>query len=273
MAHGMGVGQGKEPLAYAKIATKGDAIPPFYITDHYVKEVDDSGTPKRIEVILGRSPQPGGPSMMFDADFHIGNRMKISKKHAMIYWNAETQHFEVKSICKNAVKVNGQSYVGSSDGHAGQACQLTSQACIQIADGTALYFLLPKVRTTDKPKLTYEQLIMSVLEPDKELLYAEVVNQIQQKYAYYSDDSIGENHPWKGSLRTTLSIKTKAFRKLVKIDPATNRKATYWTIATAANEAEDAAGGDNMQDESHELGGEGEQELHTVSVGLQDGED
>lgn len=30
-----------------------------------------------------------------------------SKKHAMIYWNEEKQSFCIKSICKNAVRVNG----------------------------------------------------------------------------------------------------------------------------------------------------------------------
>jgi hypothetical protein len=55
-----------------------------------------------------RSPQPGGPIDEFDADFHIGHRMKISRRHAMIYWSHDKQCFELKSICKNAVRVNGK---------------------------------------------------------------------------------------------------------------------------------------------------------------------
>lgn len=43
----------REPLAYAKIASRNDVIPPFYITDDYVKARDETG-PTRIEVILGR---------------------------------------------------------------------------------------------------------------------------------------------------------------------------------------------------------------------------
>ena len=44
----------REPLAYAKIATRTDIIPPFYITEDYVKARDENGQPLRIEVILGR---------------------------------------------------------------------------------------------------------------------------------------------------------------------------------------------------------------------------
>jgi hypothetical protein len=44
----------REPLAYAKIATRMDNIPPFYITEEYVKARDETGHPTRIEVILGR---------------------------------------------------------------------------------------------------------------------------------------------------------------------------------------------------------------------------
>ncbi len=95
-------------MAFAKLATRNDVIPPFYITDDYVKARDESGYPVKIEVILGRSPQPGGPIDEFDADFHIGHRMKISRRHAMIYWCHEKQFFELKSICKNAVRVNGK---------------------------------------------------------------------------------------------------------------------------------------------------------------------
>jgi hypothetical protein len=249
------IGPSKEPLAYAKLATKGDVIPSFYITDEYVKELDETNTPTRIEVVLGRSPAPGGPSSMFEANFHIGNRMKISKKHAMIYWNNEQQCFEIKSICKNAVKVNGVTYNGSSDGNAGAPCKLTSQACIQIADGTPLYFLLPRGRPTlDKPKLTYEQLITQVLEPDKELTVQEIIQSIQQRHSYYTDESIGENNPWKQSLRGALHHKSKVFKKIVKVDPSTNKKNTFWALKMEGDGDDDAGqdqdggdvGGDRM---------------------------
>ena len=44
----------QEPMAYAKIATRNDALMPFYITDDFVKERDDLGNPIKIEVVLGR---------------------------------------------------------------------------------------------------------------------------------------------------------------------------------------------------------------------------
>jgi hypothetical protein len=44
----------REPMAFAKLATRNDVIPPFYITDDYVKARDESGYPVKIEVILGR---------------------------------------------------------------------------------------------------------------------------------------------------------------------------------------------------------------------------
>jgi hypothetical protein len=236
------VGASKEPLAYAKLATKGDVIQPFYITDEFVKELDDTNTPTRIEVILGRSPAPNASTAMFDANFHIGNRMKISKRHAMIYWNNEQQCFEIKSICKNAVKVNGVTYNGSPDGRQGTPCKLTSQACIQIADGTPLYFLLPRGRPTlDKPKLTYEQLIIQVLDPDKELTVQDIIHSIQQKHSYYTDESIGENNPWKQSLRGALHHKSKVFKKVTKIDSSTNKKNTFWRLKQDGEGEDEAA--------------------------------
>jgi hypothetical protein len=45
----------REPMAFAKLATRNDVISPFYITDEYVKARDESGYPVKIEVILGRS--------------------------------------------------------------------------------------------------------------------------------------------------------------------------------------------------------------------------
>jgi hypothetical protein len=236
-------------MAYAKIATKGDVIPPFYITDDYVKELDDNGVPKRIEVMLGRSPPPGGQASVYDADFHIGNRMKISKKHAMIFWDYESQTFQIKSICKNNVKVDGHVYPGSTDGLTGTPCTLKSQACIHVADGTPLYFLMPKGKhTLDKPKLTYEQLVTSVLEPNKSLPFQEIVHQIQKKYTYYADESIGENHAWKTSLRTTLSVKTKTFKKFQQADPETGKKLTHWAIKTEEDYRLEAAGGEGGAD-------------------------
>jgi len=45
-----------EPEAYAKLATRGDVLPPFYITDAHVKYRDQTGVPTQIEIFLGRSP-------------------------------------------------------------------------------------------------------------------------------------------------------------------------------------------------------------------------
>ena len=50
-----GAAQMAEPYAYAKLATRGDVLPPFYITDQHVKEKDASGVPTKIEIVLGRS--------------------------------------------------------------------------------------------------------------------------------------------------------------------------------------------------------------------------
>jgi hypothetical protein len=43
-----------EPYAYAKLATRGDVLAPFYITDQHVKAKDASGVPTKIEIVLGR---------------------------------------------------------------------------------------------------------------------------------------------------------------------------------------------------------------------------
>ena len=53
MSSGQG-GKIAEPFAYAKLATRGDALPPFYVTSEYVMERDLSENPRRIEVTLGR---------------------------------------------------------------------------------------------------------------------------------------------------------------------------------------------------------------------------
>jgi len=42
-----------EPNAYAKLATRGDVLPSFYIEDKHVKEKID-GVPTVIEIMLGR---------------------------------------------------------------------------------------------------------------------------------------------------------------------------------------------------------------------------
>lgn len=246
-------------MSYAKIATKGDLIPPFYITDEFVQDVDEHQVPKRIEVVLGRSPPPGGVASVYDADFRIGNRMKISKKHAMIFWDYDSQTFQIKSICKNNVKVDGHVFPGSADGLTGTPCTLKSQACIQIADGTPLYFLMPKGKpTVDKPKLTYEQLVASVLEGNKSLPFQEIVHQIQKKYTYYADDSIGESHAWKTSLRTTLSVKTKSFKKFQQVDMETGKKLTHWAMKTEEDFQLEAAGGEGGGDGG---GGGGDDEV------------
>jgi len=81
---------------------------------------------------------------VFDSDFQIGDRMKISKKHAMVYWSHEEENWYIKSICKNAVKVDGQTYSGSPSGTEGKPAKLQSKSQIEIADGTPIFFLLPK---------------------------------------------------------------------------------------------------------------------------------
>ncbi|EKX47554.1 hypothetical protein GUITHDRAFT_152026 [Guillardia theta CCMP2712] len=107
-------------------------------------ERDHSGNPRRIEVTLGRSPPQGQEGAgAFRANFHIGQKMKISKMHASLYWNSDDEKFYIKSICKNAVKVDGVIYPGSPDGNSGKPAPLQRQSKIEIADGVPIYFLLP----------------------------------------------------------------------------------------------------------------------------------
>ena len=124
----------REPTAFAKIATRNDVIPPFYITEEYVKARDDAGYPVRIEVILGRlvvdscfdaerqphsswsinscrcaprkfmtvshrSPQPGVPIDEFDANFQwvlslISNFLLLMKMLPGMYAGIKNQHWE-----------------------------------------------------------------------------------------------------------------------------------------------------------------------------------
>eukprot|EP00961_Rhodomonas_salina_P193760 2615939-Rhodomonas_salina.2 len=111
-------------MAHAMLVTIDGALGPFSIDDRFlVTEVDEMQNPlkTRLEVTLGRlachcimwvgdrMPQEGAQGndlQRFDADFQIGSHMRISKKHAKIYWSHERKTFEVKSICKNAIKVN-----------------------------------------------------------------------------------------------------------------------------------------------------------------------
>jgi hypothetical protein len=50
----MSAAVGREPMAFAKLATRRDVIQTFYITDEYVKAQDENGNPTEISVILGR---------------------------------------------------------------------------------------------------------------------------------------------------------------------------------------------------------------------------
>mmetsp|Transcript_39599 Transcript_39599/g.61772 ORF Transcript_39599/g.61772 Transcript_39599/m.61772 type:complete len:135 (-) Transcript_39599:4096-4500(-) len=105
-----------------------------------------------------------------------------------------------------------------------------SRSCIEIADGNPLYFLLPKAGKPagDKPKLTYEQLINSVVEEGQELTLSDIILRIQEKYPYYADESLQDSSTWKGSLRTTLNQKTKVFEKTVRVDDESGKKVQYW---------------------------------------------
>lgn len=133
---------------------------------------------------------------LFDSDFQIGDRMKISKKHAEIYWNHEEENWMIKSICKNAVRVDGIPYPGSSTGTDGKPAKLQSKSAIEIADGTPIFFLLPKgTHSLEKPKQTYEQLISSVLEGGQLLTLQEIISEIQKKYPYYAEQTQQEFAP------------------------------------------------------------------------------
>lgn len=220
-----------EPFAYAKLATRGDVLPPFYIRDEHVKAKDANGVPTQIEIVLGRSPpqpQPGQPALPTDsytADYHIGSRMKISKRHAMIYWSEERQSFCIRSICKNAVKVNGQSFPGSPEGNAGTEAPLCSQAAIEIADSGQIYFLLPKSKqpALTKPKQTYEMLAQAVMGHEQ-LTLDEIINRIKDRHPYFQHVSL-EN--LRTALRQTLNIKKESFTKVNGTD-AEGKKIQYF---------------------------------------------
>jgi len=219
-----------EPYAYAKLATRGDVLAPFYITDQHVKAKDASGVPTKIEIVLGRSPPAAVPGQQvqgsYDADYHIGARMKISKKHARIYWSHERQSFCIQSICKNAVKVNQQTFPGSPDGSAGTEAVLDSQACIEIADSPQIFFLLPKQnQPPPKPKHTYEQLVFQVMGPHEKLTFPEIVARIQDAHPFFREGTSQDN--WKPSLRSTLLQKTKSFCNFSELDTA-GKKVKYF---------------------------------------------
>jgi hypothetical protein len=114
----------------------------------------------------------------------------------------------------------GTLFPGSPDGN-GKPAKLDSQSYIEIADGERLFFLLPKGRLmfpnvfnlschrkenrtirssfffqtgrtapVEKPKFTYEQLIVSVLEPDRQLTFPEIVAEIQSRHPYYNNGEL-----------------------------------------------------------------------------------
>jgi len=249
-------------MAFAKLATRRDLIQPFYITDEHVKEVDENNNPTCIQVILGRSPTGQAGSVdkqMFDSDFQIGDRMKISKKHAMIFWNHEDENWYIKSICKNNVRVNGEAFAGSSNGE-GRHAKLASKSTIEIADGTTIYFLLPKGKlvAAEKPKTTYEHLITSVLDQGQLLTLNEIITRIQEKYPYYAEDSIHDSQTWKGSLRTTLNTKSKTFEKTNKVDAA-GKKVMYWSMKKEGDE--DGQGDGGVDAAMHEGGAVSQQDV------------
>ncbi len=39
----------------------------------------------------------------------------------------------------------------------------------------------------EKPRYTYEQLLVSVLEPDRQLTFTEIIAEIQNRYPYYNN--------------------------------------------------------------------------------------
>ncbi len=232
----MAEGMRREPTAYAKLATRHDVLPPFYITDEHVKESDEYNMPTRIEVVLGRRIHAGSlQAGTSSADFQYGpGHPRISKMHALIYWNNHDQCFEIKSICKKSIKVNGMAYPGPQNDQPAVPCKLTSKSRIEIADGVPVYFLLPTNAVFDKPNITYERLAIQSLSPDKELTAREIILDIQCRYSYYSDENIGPDHTWKKYLRSVLASKHMVFKKIVKIDSATGRRLFHWILHSTA---------------------------------------
>ncbi|GMT15037.1 hypothetical protein PFISCL1PPCAC_6334 [Pristionchus fissidentatus] len=80
-------------------------------------------------------------------------------------------------------------------------------------------------KDTDKPSLSYSQLIREAIEnsKDKKCTLSSIYDYISNKYKYYA------NCPtitWKNSIRHNLSLN----RQFTKLDKAVNGKGSFWTL-------------------------------------------
>jgi hypothetical protein len=131
-------------------------------------------------------------------------------------------------------------------------------ASAAIAHDSARRVRAGKSSPTEKPKQTYEQLIISVLpagrgarpqrvspamavltcsmptpqvlEGGQSLTLQDIILRIQEKYPYYAEEAQADSQTWKGSLRTTLNTKSKTFEKTNKVDSAAGKKVMYWSM-------------------------------------------
>ncbi len=97
--------------------------------------VDIEYTVKKYEIFIGRK------SKSTPVDVVLGNSMSISRKHAKISYNFETQNWELTVLGKNGVSVGKILYAPSSP-----PVVLRSQELLQFGDKlepVSLYFLLP----------------------------------------------------------------------------------------------------------------------------------
>ncbi|GMS84578.1 hypothetical protein PENTCL1PPCAC_6753, partial [Pristionchus entomophagus] len=84
----------------------------------------------------------------------------------------------------------------------------------------------PEKKESDKPSLSYSQLIREAIEnsPDKKCTLSSIYEYIATKYKYYADCP---TITWKNSIRHNLSLN----RQFTKLDKAVNGKGSFWTLA------------------------------------------
>ncbi|GMR36894.1 hypothetical protein PMAYCL1PPCAC_07089, partial [Pristionchus mayeri] len=87
-------------------------------------------------------------------------------------------------------------------------------------------------KETDKPNLSYSQLIREAIEnsPDRKSTLSSIYEYIATKYKYYAHCP---TITWKNSIRHNLSLN----RQFSKLDKAVNGKGSFWTLTIYATPA------------------------------------
>jgi len=93
--------------------------------------------------IIGRSPinykkKSLDVKVVWHCDIDLGHYKKVSRQHALIIYNFEREHFEIKCLSKkHPIYVNGEAFYFKDDSVA-----LSSKDIISISS-ESFYFLLP----------------------------------------------------------------------------------------------------------------------------------